>query len=193
MAKHCTVCGNEVSTDAHFCGYCGVALESGDALKSKNERLSLSNRKSQSRFLTILSLVLILAVLGFYLLRNAAPTPTSTIEGEWVGRVYKDDGLVYDYLLQITLNGSEIRGTAITSALDEAGSADAQIIGSYANQRLSFQEYGGGESGDWENEDMCFWEFDLELVHVDGEERLTGTFEAIDCNSSGTVELSRAE
>ena len=34
---------------------------------------------------------------------------------------------------------------------------------------------------------------DLELEHIDGEDYLSGTFEAVDCDSSGTIELRRAE
>jgi hypothetical protein len=202
MAKHCTVCGNEVSADAHFCGYCGVALENDPTLKNKNENLALTNPRAQSRFLAILSIALIALVLGVYLFRNAAPaqpeTPDARIEspriaGSWVGMALKDDGLAYYYAVELYMDDGEVRGTAITEAQDGTGSADAEIIGSYTNGRLNFVEYGGGESGEWEDSNMCFWEFDLELVKVDGEDTLSGTFEAVDCDSSGTIELRRPE
>jgi hypothetical protein len=202
MANHCTVCGNEVSADAHFCGYCGVALENDPTLKNKNENLVLPHSRSQSRFLAVLSIALIALVLGVYLFRNAVPaqleTPDSRTEspriaGRWVGMAFKDDGLAYYYAVELYMDDGEVRGTAITEAQDGSASADAQIIGTYTDGRLNFVEYGGGESGEWEDSDMCFWEFDLEFTRVDGEDNLSGTFEAVDCDSSGTVSLGRNE
>jgi hypothetical protein len=202
MANHCTVCGNEVSADAHFCGYCGVALDNPAEQKSKNDNPFLTGPKSQSRFLSVLSIALIVLVLGVYLFRNAAPaqpeTPDSRTEspriaGRWVGMAFKDDGLAYYYAVELYMDDGEIRGTAITEAQDGSASADAQIIGTYTDGRLNFVEYGGGESGEWEDSNMCFWEFDLELVKVDGEDTLSGTFEAVDCDNAGTIELRRPE
>jgi hypothetical protein len=202
MTKHCTVCGNELSAEARFCGYCGVALENPAEQKAKNENLALTSPKSQSRFLSILSITLIVLVLGVYLLRNAAPSQpeipdyrveSPRIAGRWVGMAFEDDGVAYYYALDLYMDDGEVRGTAITAAQDGSGSADAQIIGTFTDGRLSFQEYGGAESGEWEDSDMCFWEFDLELVKVDGEDNLSGSFEAVDCNSSGTVSLRRNE
>jgi predicted nucleic acid-binding Zn ribbon protein len=188
-AKNCTVCGNELSADAQFCNYCGVAVD--NSLEGKNKNQPQSDRKSQARFLSILAFILIAFVLAVYLFRDATPSRMDEIEGEWEGNVYNDDGRVYDYTLRLNQSGTEISGWGMAS--DETGGADAQVSGTYRNEHLNVRERGGDEMGEWAGEEMCYWELDLELTYINGEERLVGSYDGIECDNSGTITLSRVD
>ena len=190
MAKHCNVCGNEVEAEAKFCNYCGVAVDSIPEVKSKNQ--PLSDRKSQARFLSMLSIALIILVLGFYIIRDSAPrNEVTTLDGEWVGTAYSNDGRVLEYTLRLEQSGSEVTGWAMSE--DQTGGADANVSGTFRDSQLSVRERGGSEMGDWAGQEMCYWELNLELSHSYGEESLVGSYEGIECDSAGTMTLSRAE